>query len=89
MQKWSAVKERGGMLPLMLMLVLSLLPMLSAFNDTIAKTAKMLFSEQIRQCFSHGSEVGVSTEAITISAVNLVIAVTVFVLAYRKNRREI
>lgn len=72
-----------------LMLVLSLLPMLSAFNNTIAKAAKMLFLEQIRQCFSHGREVGVSTEAITISAVNLIIAITVFVLAYRKNRQEI
>ena len=71
-----------------LMLVLSLLPLLSAFNNTIAKAAKVLFSEQIRQCFAEGKTVGVNTTAVIVSSANLVVALAVFVWAYRRSRRR-
>ncbi len=71
-----------------LMLVMSMLPLLSAFNNTIAKAAKMLFSEQIRQCFAPGSEVSVSAEAVIISGVNFIIAAAVFFGAYKRSRRR-
>lgn len=71
-----------------LMLVLSLLPLLSAFNNTIAKAAKVLFPEQIRQCFAEGKTVGVNTTAAIVSSANLVVALAVFVWAYRRSRRR-
>ncbi len=72
-------------IPLMLV---PLLPLLSAFNNTIARASKVLFSEQIRKCFAEGKTVGMNTTAVIVSSANLVVALAVFVWAYRRSRRR-
>ncbi len=70
------------------MLVFSFLPMLSMFNETIAKVAKFLYSQQVFLLINRIGETAPETENIVIPAVNGLLALALFLLAYYKKQLD-
>ena len=68
------------------MMVFSFLPMLSMFNETIEKIAKVTYSQQISLLVNNNFEN--MTGGIIVIAINLVLAAVLFFAAYRKNGME-
>lgn len=68
------------------MMIFSFLPMLSMFNETIEKIAKVTYSQQISLLVNNNSES--VTGSIIVLAVNLILASLLFFIAYHKNGME-
>lgn len=68
------------------MMILSFLPMLSMFNETIEKIARVTYTQQISQFVNNNFED--MSESIIVIAVNFVLAVALFFIAYRKKGME-
>lgn len=66
------------------MLVFAFLPMLSMFNETIGRIAKITYSEQISLLINGLGQNGVCFENIVIMLLNIAAAFGCFVLAYRR-----
>lgn len=66
------------------MMVLSFLPMLSMFNESIHKVAKFIFSEQLYIMLNSLQDLHIETENVVIIACNAVVIIGVFLVAYRK-----
>lgn len=66
------------------MMVFSFLPMLSLFNATIAKIAKIVWSEQISRMLDQIGSGRIQTASIGIVSVNVILFVALFIAAYRK-----
>lgn len=66
------------------MMVFSFLPMLSMFNETIAKVAKFTYTEQINRLIGQIGDQSITKENVLVIAGNALIALLLFVLAYRK-----
>lgn len=66
------------------MIFFSFLPMLSLFNDTIAKVAKYTYSEQIRLALSDISDPQFSGEKTLILMANILLFAGLFLAAYKK-----
>lgn len=67
------------------MCVLSFLPMLSMFNETIAKFAKFFYSEQIRILIGQIFAWNPDAASVLIILCNIIISVLLFLLAYRRS----
>lgn len=67
------------------MIFFSFLPMLSLFNDTIAKVAKYTYSEQIRLALSDIGDPQLSGEKILILMINMLLFAGLFLAAYKKS----
>ena len=68
------------------MMIFSFLPMLSMFNETIGKIAKVTYSQQISILVNGDFEI--AADSIVVLAINFVLAVVLFFTAYRKNGME-
>lgn len=68
------------------MMIFSFLPMLSMFNETIGKIAKITYSQQINILVSSNFED--VTDSIVVLAVNFILAIILFFAAYHKNGME-
>lgn len=68
-----------------IMLLFSFLPMLSLFNNTIAKAAKYTYSEQIRLTLAGISDPRFSGESVCILAANMLLFSGLFAAAYKKS----
>lgn len=66
------------------MLVLSFLPMLSNFNETVKKVAGFVYTQQIGLLVSQVPERTVNFQNIGIILINIFLAVVFFAYAYRK-----
>lgn len=66
------------------MLVLSFIPMLSMFNETIQKVGKFVFSEQLYLLINNLEEVHIETETGIILGCNVLLIAVVFLGAYRR-----
>lgn len=66
------------------MMAFSFLPMMSLFNDTIAKIAKVTYTEQISQMLNHISSLQPGFDTILIMAANILLFAAMFTAAYRK-----
>lgn len=66
------------------MMVLSFLPMLSMFNESIQKVAKFIFSEQLYIMLNSLQDLHIETENVVIIACNAVAIIGVFLIAYKK-----
>ena len=66
------------------MMVLSFLPMLSGFNDTIKKFSKYIFSEQLYLLVNELSEMKITAETGIIMACNVILIVVLFFVTYQK-----
>lgn len=70
------------------MMILSFLPMLSMFNNTIGKFAKWIYSEQIYLLFNQPENLTLSAETIFIVVLNIVVVIALFAYAYKRNGME-
>ncbi len=68
-----------------IMLVFSFLPMLSLFNDTIAKAAKYTYTEQIRLALAGIGSPRLSGESVCILAANMLLFAGLFLLSYKRS----
>lgn len=65
------------------MMIFSFLPMLSMFNETIEKIAKVTYSQQINILLNNDFES--VTDSVVVLAFNFILAALLFFTAYRKN----
>lgn len=70
------------------MMVLSFLPMLAMFNEKIEKMARFFFTQQLKLCLNDMSIMGHSNETYIVLLVNVIIALLVFGLAFKKKGLE-
>ena len=70
------------------MMVFSFSPMLAMFNDKIEKVARIFYTQQLRVLMNQMSFEGIKTESILILAVNAVLALALFFVAFRKKGLE-
>lgn len=70
------------------MMILSFLPMLAMFNDKIEKVAKYFFTQQLKTCLNDMSVMGHSNETYIVIIVNLLIALIIFGLTFKKKGLE-
>ena len=68
------------------MMVFSFLPMLSMFNETIKKVARVTYTQQISQLVNNNFED--MSEGVIVIAINFVLAAMLFFLAYHKKGME-
>lgn len=66
------------------MMVFSFLPMLSIFNDTIGKFAKIFYSQQLHLLISQLNDFKVSTECVIVMCVNIILITGIFALGYQR-----
>lgn len=66
------------------MMVFSFLPMLSIFNDTIGKFAKIFYSQQLHLLISQLNDFEVSTECVIVMCVNIILITGIFALGYQR-----
>ncbi len=68
------------------MMILSFLPMLSMFNETIKKFSKFLFSEQLYLLVNDLEQIKMTLETGIIMICNIILIVVIFLIMYKKNR---
>lgn len=81
---WSRNQMMATSLGVPVMLVFAFLPMLSMFNETIERVAKITYSEQISILIDGLGQSGAGFENIVIILLNIAAAFGCFVLAYRR-----
>lgn len=82
---WSKTQMMATSITVPVMMVFSFMPMLSMFNDTIAKIAKFIFSEQINIMLGQISALEPGVDNICILVVNVLIFTALFTFAYKKS----
>lgn len=85
---WSKNQMMATSITVPVMMVFSFLPMLSMFNDGIAKIAKVTYSQQIHILINQVEQMNLKFEQAGVIIVNMVIAVVLFAAAYRKTGLE-
>ncbi len=68
------------------MMILSFLPMLSMFNETIKKFSKFLFSEQLYLLVNDLEQIKMTLETGIIMICNIILIIVIFLIIYKKNR---
>ncbi|MDE7363208.1 MAG: ABC transporter permease [Oscillospiraceae bacterium] len=71
-----------------IMMVFSFVPMLSMFNESIKKFAVIIYSQQISDLINGIGTSEVSAKSIIVIAVNFIIGLVLFALAYKKKGLE-
>ncbi len=66
------------------MMVLAFLPMLSMFNETIKKVAKLFYSQQLHMLLNELNNFCISAETMMILVGNIVVVLVMFSIAYGK-----
>lgn len=70
------------------MMIFSFLPMLSMFNESIEKIARITYSQQLSILINNLGSSDASAENIIVLAVNLIAAIILFTVAFRKKGLE-
>lgn len=70
------------------MMIFSFLPMLSMFNDKIEKVANLTYTQHLSFLINGLGTASIEAENLLIPAVNLLIAVVLFVAAFKKRGME-
>ncbi|MDE7230560.1 MAG: ABC transporter permease [Oscillospiraceae bacterium] len=71
-----------------IMMVFAFVPMLSMFNESIRKVAGIIYSQQISDLINGIGSSEVSVKSIIVIAVNFLIGIVLFALAYKKKGLE-
>lgn len=69
-----------------IMLVVAFLPMLSMFNEKIGSVSRFVYSQQINNLMAKLGDFNVDAENIWVMAINVVVIISVFGVAYRKSQ---
>lgn len=70
------------------MMIFSFLPMLSMFNESIEKIARVTYSQQLSKLINNLGSADPSFESAAVIGVNFILAVSLFALAYKKRGLE-
>ena len=68
------------------MILFSFLPMISMFNETIAKVSKFTYTQQINSLLNQVDQFSMNNESLTIIAVNMIVFLTLFSYVYGRGR---
>lgn len=75
-------------LTLPIMMIFSFVPMLSMFNESIKKFAGIIYSQQISDLINGIGTSEVSAESILVIAINFIVGLVLFAVAYKKRGLE-
>ena len=81
---WSKTQMMATSITVPVMMIFSFMPMLSMFNDTIAKIAKFIFSQQVSIMLDQVKALRLEMDNICILAINMVIFTALFTFSYKK-----
>lgn len=82
---WSKNQMSATSLTVPVMIIFSFLPMLSMFNETIEKIAKIAYSQQISIMINEIGRAGVSIQNAGVILGNMLAAAAFFTFAYKKS----
>lgn len=85
---YSKNQMKATSLVMPVMLILAFMPMLSMFNESIAKVAKFFYTQQLRICLEDISVVKPSNETYIIIIANALILIALFGVIFRKKGLE-
>lgn len=68
------------------MMIFSFVPMLSLFNSTIEKIARVIYSEQISRMLNQINSLQLNVENIGVIGLNILIAAILFIIIFKKCR---
>lgn len=83
---WSTTQMMATSITVPVMLIFSFTPMLSMFNSTIEKMARIIYSEQISRMLNQINSLQLNAGNIGVIVVNMLIAAVMFVVIFRKYR---
>lgn len=66
------------------MMIFAFLPMISIFNDTFAKVARVTYTEQISKMMNGIQNFSLETENVMVIGANMLIALVLFLVAWKK-----
>ena len=81
---WSKTQMMATSIAVPVMMVFSFVPMLSLFNSTIKKIARIIYSEQISRMLSQINSLQLNWANIGIIVMNILIAAVMFIIIFRK-----
>ena len=81
---WSKTQMMAISIAVPVMLIFSFVPMLSMFNSTIEKIAKIIYSEQISHMLSQINSLQLNATNIGVIAMNIFIAAVIFIIVFKK-----
>ena len=82
---WSKTQMMATSITVPVMMFFSFMPMLSMFNDTIAKIAKFIFSQQVNIMLGRVNTLQPEAENICIVVINMVFFTALFTFSYKKS----
>ncbi len=80
---WSKTQMMATSITVPVMILFSFLPMLSMFNDTIAKVAKFTYTEQVSRMLNQIQQLQFQAENFGIVGANIAVAAALFTVAYK------
>ncbi|MDE7247736.1 MAG: ABC transporter permease [Lachnospiraceae bacterium] len=81
---WSKTQMMATSVTVPVMMIFSFMPMLSMFNDTIAKIAQFIFSQQVNIMLTQVNTLRPEVGNVCIVVTNMVIFTVLFTFAYKK-----
>lgn len=81
---WSKTQMMATSITVPVMMFFSFVPMLSLFNSTIKKIARIIYSEQISRMLSQINSLQLNTENIGVIGINILIAAVMFIIIFKK-----
>ena len=81
---WSKTQMMATSITVPVMVIFSFIPMLSLFNSTIEKIARVIYSEQISRMLNQINSLQLNVENIGVIGLNILIAVILFIIIFKK-----
>ena len=81
---WSKTQMMATSIAVPVMMIFAFIPMLSLFNSTVEKIAKVIYSEQISRMLSQINSLQLSAVNIGVIATNILIAAVIFIVIFKK-----
>ncbi len=81
---WSKTQMMATSITVPVMMIFSFVPMLSLFNRTIEKIARVLYSEQISRMLNQIDSLRLNVENIGVIGLNILIAAILFIIIFKK-----
>lgn len=81
---WSKTQMTATSIAVPVMMIFSFTPMLSMFNSTIEKIAKILYSEQISRMLNQINNLQLNVVNIGVIVMNIFIAAVIFIMIFKK-----
>ncbi len=82
---WSKNQMSATSITIPVMLIFAFLPMLAMFNDAIGKVSGFIYSGQINNLMNTIGALSLGVKNVGVIAVNMAVAIALFVLAYRRS----